>query len=163
MESKLSVAVIVLGLPLLAVFHAQAAVRNLNFIPETQWYTELQVKGWNTGSADTVLLLDWKAGDPAPDSIALPASLNETFHLLILYKKPDGSSGSEEGEHSPNSGHTAIRRGVMNSNRLAKSLNGAYGFSVDGRAVRIPARLLRGVTPRPPVIQLTLPPPPLFP
>jgi len=49
-------------------------------------YIEIQVKRGNTGSSDSVLPLNWRAGDPAPDSITLPASLNETFHLFILEK-----------------------------------------------------------------------------
>ncbi len=127
-----------LGLPLFSVCITNAAVRNLNFIPQTLGFTELQIKGWNMGSSDTVLILNWKAGDPAPDSIALPTSLNETFHLLILNKKPDGSRGSEEGEYSPNSGHTSIHTGALDPIRMVKPINVTYAFSANGRAIEKP-------------------------
>jgi hypothetical protein len=88
-----SLKLLLLGFPMAAV--AQTIQKKLEFIPDVGGYRSIAILAANIGSQDTLLIFDWKLGDPAPDSIIVPASLNDSFDLEIVRKNPGGREQSD--------------------------------------------------------------------
>jgi hypothetical protein len=89
---------IFLALPVAAT--SQTVQKKLEFIPNIGGFQSMAIYAVNIGSTDTIRILDWKLGDPAPDSILLPESLNDSFDLEIDRKNLGGRTESDSFRYS---------------------------------------------------------------